>query len=190
MPLLCLNYVLWLFFYASQVDNLRFVCFFFGSGVGLHSAINDAERKKDSCFVYTKENAQGRYRNGWVAQLPSVFYIKAKHISGLPPGSCPCPYQLVSGVNPLSYATRSQRQSTIPQLPKIRGMNIQLEHPTQTYRGITLEMGVALYERARGFPTWALIFHSESFSADDVWIYRIVNNSENWLPAFNALCRI
>ena len=128
MPQLC---SLIIFFITGRQSALC-LFFFFGSGVGLHSAINDAEKKKDSCFVYTKENAQGRYRNGWVAQLPSVFYIKAKHISGLPPGSCPCPYQLVSGVNPLSYATRSQRQSTIPQLPKIRGMNIQLEHPTQT----------------------------------------------------------
>lgn len=46
-------------------------------------------------------------------------------------------------------------------------------------------MGVALYERSRGFPTWALVFHPKRFSADDVRIYRVVNDMENWSSDFH-----
>lgn len=61
------------------------------------------------------------------------------------------------------------------------------QHPTppkSKYYGVILKMGVALYERSRGFPTWALIFHSKRFSADDVRIYRVVNDSKNWFSDF------
>lgn len=49
-------------------------------------------------------------------------------------------------------------------------------------------MGVALYERGRGFPTWALVFHPhpERFSSDDVRIYRIATDTENWFSEFKA----
>lgn len=60
----------------------------------------------------------------------------------------------------------------------------QVLKPTTPFHGLTLEMGIALYERSQGFPTWALVFHPESFSADNVRVYRIVNNSENWVSDF------
>lgn len=62
------------------------------------------------------------------------------------------------------------------------------QHPTQalTYYGLTLEMGVALYKRPGGFPSWAIVFHPQSFSAKDVWIYRIVNDSGNWVKNFHS----
>jgi len=70
---------------------------------------------------------------------------------------------------------------------KGRQRPIQVSNPT--YRGVILEMGLALYERGgqgRRFPNWALVFHPESFLADDVRIYGISNDSKNWFLDFKT----